>query len=416
MRFWLFILGILATTAVFGQKSAKVMELENQRKAALQEIEVSSKLLAQTRESAQASLNSLNLLAAQIRQRRQVISIMNQEMAELDKEIASRRRQIAVLEAELKQKRDKYAESLRRLQSRHNSQDKLLFIFSADNFGQSVRRMRYLREYAAWQRRQAVEIIEKQKSLRDQWDALEKSRKDKQALLATREQEQQKLETEEAVLRTEVQALNRKQKQLQEELRRKRRQADALNRQIERQIAEEVARAAREAKEAAARKESNKANARVAESAGGYAMTREEKALSDNFASNRGRLPVPVTKAYTVSGYFGEQQHPELKYVRVVNNGVDLQTSEGADARAVFNGTVSAVFVEPSYSVIIRHGNYLTVYSNLSEIYVKKGDKVRTRQAIGKIYTDDDNGNATILHFELWKETKKQNPLPWLSR
>ena len=155
---------------------------------------------------------------------------------------------------------------------------------------------------------------------------------------------------------------------------------------------------------------------RVAEVKGGYAMTREEKKLSDNFAGNKGRLPFPVTGRHTIVGTFGEQQHQDLKYVRTNNSGIDIQTSPGADARAVFNGEVTRVFVVPGYnnSVIVRHGNYLTVYSNLSQVYVKAGDRVSTRQSIGKIFTDTEDGNATILSFQLWKEKTKLNPATWL--
>lgn len=154
----------------------------------------------------------------------------------------------------------------------------------------------------------------------------------------------------------------------------------------------------------------------VADTKGGYAMTKAEKQLSDNFANNRGRLPYPVAGRHTIVATFGEQQHQELKYVRTSNSGIDIQTSPGADARAVFNGEVTRVFVVPGYnnSVIVRHGNYLTVYSNLSQVYVKAGDRVSTRQAIGRIYSDPEDGNSTILHFQLWKEKTKLNPQPWL--
>lgn len=325
---------------------------------------------------------------------------------------------------------------------RRSSQDKLLFILSADNFAQSLRRMRYLREYADWQKKQASEIIDKQKEIADKQKELEKTRSEKNALLGAREDESRKLQTEESSQKEEVQQLNKKQKQLQADLKKKKKQADALNRQIEKQIAEEIARAEAEAKaarERAARAERNrlareKAAAsgkkvpdtareteqvreeRVADTKGGYAMTKAEKRLSDDFAGNKGRLPYPVSGRHTIVAAFGEQQHQELKYVRTNNSGIDIQTAPGADARAVFNGEVTRVFVVPGYnnSVIIRHGNYLTVYSNLSQVYVKAGDKVSTRQAIGKIFTDTEYGNATILHFQLWKEKTKLNPAPWL--
>lgn len=438
MRYLWFVIFILSVGSVWAQNSARVRELEKQRKAALAEIEMTNQLLDETRQTARNSLNRLNLLSKQILSRKQVINLLNQEIGEIDKQITASRNDISRLEKELGSKRQNYGKSVQSLYKRRSSQDKLLFILSADNFAQSLRRMRYLREYADWQKEQAAEIIGKQKEIAAKQKELEKTRSEKNALLGVREDENRKLQSEESSQKEEVQQLNRKQKQLQAELRKKQKQADALNRQIEKQIADEIARAeaeARASRERAARTEKNrktrdKAAAtgkkvpetepvreeRVAETKGGYAMTKAEKRLSDDFAGNKGRLPYPVAGRHTIVAAFGEQQHQELKYVRTNNSGIDIQTSPGADARAVFNGEVTRVFVVPGYnnSVIVRHGNYLTVYSNLSQVYVKAGDKVSTRQAIGKIFTDTEDGNATILHFQLWKEKTKLNPAPWL--
>lgn len=427
---WIVIFTLTALTA-FGQKSAKVRQLEEQRKKALAEVEMTNQLLKETTLTAQNSLNRLNLLSQQILSRKKVISLLNQEVDEIDNQIAASRREINKLEKELAEKRTNYGKSAQSLYKRRNSQDKLLFILSADNFAQSMRRMRYLREYSEWQKRQATDIIDKQTEINLKQQQLEKTRTEKNALLGTREEEAQKLQTEESSQKVEVQELSKKQKQLKDELSKKQKQANTLNRQIEQQIAEEIARAEAEAKAARERERRAREKAkdegkepapepireeRVAETKGGYAMTKAEKKLSDNFASNQGRLPFPVTGRYTIVGTFGEQQHSELKYVRTNNSGIDIQTTPGGDARAIFNGEVTRVFVVPGYnnSVIVRHGNYLTVYSNLSQVYVKAGDKVSTRQAIGKIFTDTEAGNATILHFQLWKEKTKLNPTPWL--
>jgi septal ring factor EnvC (AmiA/AmiB activator) len=406
-----------------------VRELENQRKAALNEIELTNRILSETNESAKNSLNHLNLLSQRIKQRKKVVQLLNQEINVIDKEITSIRSEISSLEKELSAKRTNYGRSVQKLQNHSIAQDKLLFILSAKNFAQSFRRMRYLREYADWQKRQATEIAGRQKTIKAKWEELEKTRNEKQSLLYTREEETKMLKEEEDSLRKEIDELNKKQQRLQDELKKKKRQADALNKQIEKQIAEEVAKAEAEARAAREREEKNKrdatnsqvktdTNKRVADSKGGYAMTREEKRLSDNFAANKGRLPVPVTGQYTIVGAYGEQQYQDLKYVRVVNNGIDIQAMSGSEARAVFNGKITSIFVQRGFnnSVIIRHGNYLTVYSNLSEVYVKQGDEVKTSQFIGKIFTDSENDNATILHFELWKEREKQNPQPWISR
>lgn len=426
------------STAVYGQKSTAVRQLESQRKKALAEIEETNKLLQETNRTAKTSLNRLNLLSKQIHSRKKVISLLNQELDEIDKEILNAQGRLSALKRELGDKRANYGKSMRGLYKRHSSQDKLLFILSAGSFSQSVRRMRYLREYADWQKRQANEILEKQAEIGRKQAEMEKTRAGKRALLGTREEESKKLESEEASQREEVRLLNKKQKDLTADLQKKRRAAEALNRQIEKQIAEEIARAEAEARAARERAERERRareqvaaakgnpvpesksepvrEERVAETKGGYAMTRSERQLSDDFAGEPRRLPYPVAGRHTVVGTFGEQQHQGLRYVRTNNSGIDIQTSPGADARAVFNGVVTRVFVVPGYnnSVIVRHGNYLTVYSNLSQVYVKAGDNVSTRQAIGRIYSDPDEGNSTILHFQLWKEKTKLNPQPWL--
>lgn len=432
---WLVFLVFTTIISTPAQNSIKVKELEKQRKAALAEIETTNQLLNETKQTAKSFLNRLNLLSKQILSRKQVISLLNQEINEIDKEISSSRREIGRLEKELNQKRQNYGKSVQGLYKRHNSQDKLLFILSADNFSQSLRRMRYLREYADWQKRQASEILDRQQEIKIKQQQLEQTRTEKNQLLGVREDESKKLQEEESSQKEEIQVLSKKQKELQADLKKKKQQADALNRQIEKQIAEEIARAEAEAKAARERAEKERLakqkasgktepvktepareEERVAETKGGYAMTKAERKLSDDFAGNRGRLPFPVSGRYTIVAPFGEQQHQQLKYVRTNNSGIDIQVSPGSDARAVFNGEVTRVFIVPGFnnSVIVRHGNYLTVYSNLSQVYVKAGDRINTRQAVGKIFTDTEDGNATILHFQLWKEKTKLNPTPWL--
>ena len=384
MRYFWLVIFVLSVGSVSAQNSARVRELEKQRKAALAEIEMTSQLLDETRQTARNSLNRLNLLSKQILSRKQVISLLNQEIGEIDKQIAASRRNISQLEKELGNKRQNYGKSVQSIYKRRSSQDKLLFILS--------------------------EIIGKQKEIVGKQKELEKTRAEKNTLLGAREDESRKLQTEESSQKEEVQQLNKKQKQLQADLKKKKKQADALNRQ-----SEKAAASGKKVPETKPETEPVREE-RVADTKGGYAMTKAEKRLSDDFASNKGRLPYPVSGRHTIVAAFGEQQHQELKYVRTNNSGIDIQTAPGTDARAVFNGEVTRVFVVPGYnnSVIVRHGNYLTVYSNLSQVYVKAGDKVSTRQAIGKIFTDTEDGNATILHFQLWKEKTKLNPAPWL--
>ena len=421
MRFvWLIIL-LGWTCYAIGQNSARVRKLEQQRKEALADIERTSLLLDQTQKTTKDYLQRLNLLSQRILSRKKVISLLGQEIAAIDEQTEGMEKQIRRLEGELKEKQQNYGKSVRSMYRRHSSQDKLLFILSADNFAQSLRRLRYLREYAAWQKKLAADITDKQSEITQKRNELIQTRKEKLALRSEQEQEQHKLQTEEANQQKEVKELNKKKSDLQAQLRKKRKQAQQLDRMIEQQIAKEIAEA--EAKARAERERLAKANKgkatdteRKADVKGGYAMTKVERALSANFAGNRGRLPYPVTGSHTIVASFGEQQHEELKYVRTNNNGIDILTSPGADARAVFNGEVTRIFVVPGFnnSVIVRHGNYLTVYSNLSQVYVKAGDKVSTRQAIGKIFSDAEDGNSTVLHFQLWKEKTKLNPEPWL--
>lgn len=407
MRYVWFILFICLFGVVSAQNSARVQALEKQRKEALAEVERINGLIARTQATTKDYLRRLNLLSEQILSRKKVISLLGQEVEAINAQMNEMSQQIRRLEGELKEKQQNYGKSVRSMYRRQASQDKLLFILSAENFAQSLRRLRYLREYAAWQKRQASEIVEKQTEITQKRNALTQTRQEKQQLLAQQEKERKQLQTEENNQQKEVKALNKKKSQLQAQLREKRKQAQQLDRLIQEQIAREIAEANR--KKAADKQ-------RKADVKGGYAMTKAEKALSDNFASNRGRLPYPVAGSYTIVSRFGEQQHEQLKYVRTNNNGIDIQTTPGTDARAVFKGVVTRIFTVPGFnhSIIVRHGNYLTVYSNLSQVYVKTGDRVDTRQALGRIFSDPEEHNATILHFQLWKEKTKLNPAPWL--
>ncbi len=407
MRYVWFLLFMCFCEVVLAQNSTRVQELEKQRKEALAEVERINGLIDQTQATTKDYLRRLNLLSEQILSRKKVISLLGQEVEAINMEMREMSRQIRRLEGELEEKQQNYGKSVRSMYRRQASQDKLLFILSAENFAQSLRRLRYLREYAAWQKRQASEIVEKQTEITQKRNALTQTRQEKQQLLAQQERERKQLQSEETNQQKEVKMLNKKKLQLQAQLREKQKQAQQLDRLIQEQIAREIA-------EANKKKAADKQ--RQADVKGGYAMTKVEKALSDNFAANRGRLPYPVAGSYTIIARFGEQQHEQLKYVRTNNNGIDIQTAPGTDARAVFKGVVTRIFTVPGFnhSIIVRHGNYLTVYSNLSQVYVKTGDHVDTRQALGRIFSDPEESNATILHFQLWKEKTKLNPVPWL--
>ena len=210
MRYvWIVLLALSLSTVVYGQKSAAVRQLEQQRKEALADIEETNKLLQETAQTAKTSLNRLNLLSKQILSRKKVISLLNQELDEIEKDILNIQGQLRTLKRELGDKQTNYGKSMRGLYKRHSSQDKLLFILSAESFSQSMRRMRYLREYADWQKRQANDIVEKQAEISRKQAEMEKTRAEKRVLLGTRQEESKKLESEEASQKEEVQLLNK---------------------------------------------------------------------------------------------------------------------------------------------------------------------------------------------------------------
>ncbi|MDR1523868.1 MAG: peptidoglycan DD-metalloendopeptidase family protein [Tannerella sp.] len=398
-----------------------VEELENQRKEALENIKLTSRLLNETNVDAKNSLNRLNLLSQQLLSRKRILNLLGQEITAIDVKIKMLTDEIDVLDKNLAKTKENYAKSMQNQQQEHRTaQYKILLILSAENLSQSYRRMRYLREYSDWQKKEAERIIIKQNEIALRKAELEKTRGEKQELLAQREQENKKLEEEQKLQQKEVTELKKKQNDLQKQLQQKKKEADALNNQIESLIAEDIKISEKNVPAATTPETTVKpaTTGRASKPAINYVMTETELNLSKNFVDNKGKLPYPLTGNFTIISNFGEHQHQELSYVRMNNNGIDIQTTSGSEARAIFNGVVTRVFVMPGYNnnVIVRHGDYLTVYSNLSQIYVKAGDRIVTRQPLGKIFTDTEKGNETILHFQIWKERTKLNPIFWIKR
>lgn len=423
------LMAVVAVTSV-AQSSKKVKDLQKQRKEALQSIAKTDKELKTTKKSALQSLHQLNKLTAEITKHKEVITALNAEISNINKQERKINETISRLEKDLNAKKEAYAKAIRGIAGRNSGYETLMFVFSSNSLNQSYRRIRYLREYSAWRKKEAIKISEQQAELEKKKAELAKTRAEKNAVLGKRTDAANKLKQKEKSQKEVVADLKKKEKELQKELNAQRKQAAALNRRIEQLIAEEARRAAEEARRAAeaakkaanADKKSGKnasaGEVRKSQTKGGYAMTKDELELSNSFSQNKGRLPMPLSGKYMIVGHFGQQQHQELKYVQVNSSGIDIQTTPGTTARSVFNGVVTRVFVMPGYnsSVIIRHGNYLTIYSNLSEVFVKAGDKVTTRQSIGRIYSDPEENNRTVLHFQLWKETTKLNPEPWLNK
>jgi len=411
MKSILIILFFLSSLTLSAQTSSKIKELNDKRASLLTDIENTNQLISENKKITDNRLNQVALLNQQISSRKQVIDLMNYEITILEVEIANKEKQIIQLEENLLRKKKNYTVAAQKMYTYKNKQDKLLFILSAENLPQSYRRLLYLREYSEQQKQNATEIISEQSNVVKEKQQLEKDRASKQSLIEERKTEQEKLNKEEAIKRIEVESLKKNQKELQAELAKKKKEATALNKQIEKIIAEEIA-----ASQKASKSQPNVA--RTAEIKGGYLMTKEEKALSSNFANNKGKLPFPLKGNYKVVKRFGLNKDKEVTNIEISNNGIEIETTAGNEARAVFDGVVTRIFKIQGYnnSIIIRHGNYLTLYAYIDNVYVKNGDKVKTGQALGKIYTDTDNGNSTVLHFEIWKEQQKLDPLPWLNK
>jgi len=408
-RLVLLLSAFLVMASVFAQSSNRISDLEKKRKAALDRIEETSRMLNKNKTTTKNSLYKLNVLSDKIKARERFLGEISNELTGINKDVDEVKGEYTDLSRQLSVKKEQYAKSLRLMSRKNKSEDKLMFLLSSSDLNQLGRRIRYLNEYSDFQKVQAIEITRKQEELNQKRIALEKIYHEKKTVKDKQEHEKSILDNEKNQQSLMIKDLKSKEKLLVSEINKQKKLADKLNTQIENIIAEEAKKAA-----AAAAKEKN----RTAETKGGYAMTQQEKQLSGDFSKNQGILPLPISQPGSIIVHYGEQKYQELKYVQNSSKGIDIQTSQGASARAVFDGVVSKVFALPGFnnSIIVRHGNYLSVYANLSTINVKTGDKVKTGQSLGKIFTDSQQNNLTVLHFQLWKDTQRLNPETWLRK
>ena len=424
-----FFLLLLPVSPLFAQSNKLIKELESKRGALQKQIVESETLLITTKKDVGSQLKGLAALTGQIEERRRYILTINNDVESIERELSSLGRQLTRLQRDLKDKKKKYESSVQYLYKNRSIEEKLMFIFSAKSLAQTYRRMRYVREYATYQRLQGEEVLKKQEQLNRKKAELQQVKAAKEGLLKEREEEKVKLEAQEKEQKLLVANLKKKQRGLQNELNKKRREANQLNARIDRLIAEEIEkarkRAAEEARrEAAARKKAGEKTATASTSAkpkaqplDTYSMSKANRELSGNFANNRGKLPMPITGAYIITSHYGQYSVEGLRNVKLDNKGIDIQGKPGAQARAIFNGKVAAVFkLNGLFNILVRHGNYISVYCNLSSALVKQGDDVTTKQTLGQIFSDGADNGRTVLHFQLRKEKEKLNPEPWLNR
>lgn len=431
--FLLFVCCLLfQASPLFAQSNKLIKELEGKRGSLQKQIAESETLLKTTQKDVGSQLNGLAALTGQIEERKRYILMINKDVEAIELELSSLGKQLTRLQSDLRDKKKKYEASVQYLYKNRSVEEKLMFIFSAKSLEQTYRRLRYVREYATYQRLQGEEILKKQEQVNQKQQELHQVKAAKEGLLKEREEEKGKLEEQEKEKKTLVANLQKKQRGLQNELSKKRREANQLNARIDRLIAEEIEkarkRAAEEARrEAAARKKENekvdktttttttsKPKSTPLET---YSMSKADRELSGSFVNNRGKLPMPITGAYIITSRYGQYTVEGLRNVKLDNKGIDIQGKPGAQARAIFDGKVAAVFqLNGLVNILVRHGNYISVYCNLSSASVKQGDTVTTKQTLGQIFSDGSDNGRTVLHFQLRKEKEKLNPEPWLNR
>ncbi len=375
-------------------------ELEEKRRQLQEEINSTSKLLEKKQKDKEAALDRYFALQNQIQKRRQLIQILQSEITSADTAIASAGKVLLALDDDLQRLHREYASTMRNTLRRRLGNSFASFLFSARDLNDAFQRWQYVRQYYRYRRRQVQRITEVQHALNQKTALLEREKAEKSKLLAAHTQQQATLGAELADKDRLVKTLKEDESKLLSELKKQQSAHDQLNRTIENIIRTEMTR--------------KKKDARKPEAL--TASKEDETALvagaSSSFEQRKGKLPMPVAKGY-ITRQFGAQPHPTLQSIKISNNGIDIRTDKSAEVFAVFEGTVVGTQFVPGYQnmVIVQHGAYYTVYSNLAELFVKRGDTVTARQAIGKLGEEKPE-----IHFEVWKEKDRLNPTLWISQ
>ncbi len=411
----LLFLFLLLPGAGFPQSAKDKEKLQQTKQKLEEEIRYTTDLLEKTQKSKVASLNKLQILAKQIKSREALINAINRELNEVQVTMAVDSIQIGRMSKQLYALKSEYARMISYAYRTMNGHNKLMFIFSAKDFNQAYQRLKYYQQYASYRRQQAERIEATKSAINAHRKELEETRSQKLNLVQTKQSEKQKLDREKTEKDHVVKELSAKEKQLLATIKTKQQSAQKLENAIQKLIADDI-RASEERtrkKEVAEKKTGTASKSSATRAVMDY--TPKEKELSSSFSANRGRLPWPCDRGF-ISGSFGEHAHPVLKNIKVKNNGIDIMTDQGSAVKCVFGGKVSRVMAFPSFNtvVIIRHGEYLTVYSNLDEVTVKDGQEVAVKQAIGKVHANPGDQKSE-LHFELWHGKVIQNPEEWLA-
>ncbi|HQQ93044.1 MAG TPA: peptidoglycan DD-metalloendopeptidase family protein [Bacteroidia bacterium] len=418
-------------------------DLENRKKKINEEINQINSLLRETKANKKNSLGTLMNINIKLEKRRELINTINAEIRVLDKEIGVNENESKRLRNNLEKLKKEYARMIVVAQRNQDAYSSLMFVFAAEDFNQAYARLKYMQQYSGFRKKQAGEIMTAQSELISKLNTLKSQREEKNSLLGNEQSEKKQLDQEREEQEEVLGELKRKEKDLKLKLEKKKEDAVQLQLAIKRLIEEEIRRKAEEAerelrekerkeKEELARTEKKKKGEgktkpplKENETAKGGEVKPETKstipglssealALGTEFSSNRGRLPWPVEKGIICETY-GEHEHPAIKGFMMFNSGVEICASRGTQARAVFEGEVTGIAISPTGGklVIIRHGEYLSVYSNLDDVLVKTGQKVTVKQAIGTVMYDEGE-DKTSMNLQIWKGQKTMDPGSWL--
>ena len=386
---------LLLCNNLMAQEKARLQE---RKKLLLEEIQFSNKVLEQTKKEKDVSFHQLKTLKQKIAVRTQLIRTIQKEVGYINQEIELNQNETLRLELEIDSLKINYAYLIQQAYKSRKHFNRILFLFSSRDFQQAFKRASYMRQISQYRLSQADIISAKQAELKNSIMMLKKQKSIKQNLIENKQVEYElynKEQTQEAI---SLAALSEKEKELKKGLEDKKTQRKKIQKEIERIIADEL-------------KKATNTSATI-----GFASTPEAIKLSNSFSTNKGGLPWPVSKGLIISK-FGKQKHPVLAGVNIENNGIEIATEPQAACRSIFNGKISSILTMPNGTkvVMIRHGEYISVYSNLGEVFIEKGQEVGTKENIGIVYTSKQEG-STVIDFQLWKSSQKLNPHLWLMK
>jgi septal ring factor EnvC (AmiA/AmiB activator) len=387
-------------------QSNKKTNLQTQYQKIQEEIKKIETLIASTKTEKINSLNQLQSIESKINARLNLIDNIDTQIDYLKQSLSEKQNVINTLKKDIERLKEDYAQMVLNTYKTKYSTNPLNFLFSSESFNQAIQRFTYLRSYAQTRENQSKLINQTIQDLNMKIEKLEVEKREKESFLNEEIKQRSVLENEKSQKNELIAQLLGDEVNFKKQIDAKNKAAKDLNNQIQKIIEDEIKLANEKAKQ--------KAIAKGEKPTTGLALTPDEKQLSKDFINNLGKLPWPVTKGFVVSK-FGKHQHESLKDVYTNNNGIDIKTEAGAEVRAVFSGAVvnSFYLTATQNSVIIKHGEYFSVYSNLKSVSVKAGEKISTKQMLGYAYTQDD---LTKVHLEIWKGMEKTNPELWLSK